>query len=415
MRSIPPALLALALALALVGCPDDDDDATDDDDVTDDDDDDDVPEDWDWRIDEPVADGCVNMEDGSVSPEFSDQCLLYLAQGGNIDLMGIGDPFAGTGSLCAETEDGWTPSGEYESLAAMPDTPACDGDEWNVWGDYVEGRGPGGQAVPEPRPHLPEAAARLARRSDPAGLLHRPRLLEQRGLPLGGRTPSTHRRHSPARGRPRAPRGPADLARLYGADWLDRVDVASPDGVALLMGNLMSHRSTAQVAERLGVTRQTLGRWLGGRVEPRLPDFLACMEATSSLYRGLPLLVERVPLDAVGSTPLSPVASRVLLGLYLDSYRALPRHDSAWLGRRHRLADDDLELALDGLAEGGRIAWTGSHYQPLQVDYVGSPPRESEPELRAEAIDLLSQIVPIKKTYSMRWAPPRSSSTSCWP
>ncbi len=151
------------------------------------------------------------------------------------------------------------------------------------------------------------------------------------------------------------------LARLAGADWSARVSPDSPTGVSLLVADLMAGCEIPEVASRLGVSPQTLYRWLAGRAEPRLPEFLGCVAAGLRLELVLELLT---PENQPDPEPLW--VSDLLLALYLDAYRALPAHDDSWLAGHLYLPPSQVEEGIERLARTGQIVRLGQHWKPAE-------------------------------------------------
>jgi hypothetical protein len=75
----------------------------------------------------------------------------------------------------------------------------------------------------------------------------------------------------------------AAFARFYRTppDWLIGVDPAAPGFVARFLRDQQGDAAISAVAERAGANRFSVARWLAGTVDPRLPDFLRMVEATS--------------------------------------------------------------------------------------------------------------------------------------
>ncbi|HTV25969.1 MAG TPA: hypothetical protein VMG12_45035 [Polyangiaceae bacterium] len=63
--------------------------------------------------------------------------------------------------------------------------------------------------------------------------------------------------------------------------WLDTERLVGGDGVVRFLAELQGERSTVAVARATGKSRFAVARWLAGQTEPRLPDFLSLVHATS--------------------------------------------------------------------------------------------------------------------------------------
>ncbi len=164
--------------------------------------------------------------------------------------------------------------------------------------------------------------------------------------------------------------------------WMHSVDPASPDGVAALLRDLKGTAPVTAVAERAERSRFAVSRWLKGQAEPRLPELLRMIEATSlRLLDWLAALVDPEQLPSIRQswrqleaarelTDSSPWAPGVLLALSLDAYAALPRHDDGWLA--HRLGIDEAVVVrcLQLLATAGQIRRRGRHWHVLRLQSV---------------------------------------------
>jgi DNA-binding transcriptional regulator YiaG len=75
----------------------------------------------------------------------------------------------------------------------------------------------------------------------------------------------------------------AAVARFYrtAPEWLASAEVTAASFVAQLLRDQQGDTPTLVVARRAGVNRFSAARWVAGTVEPRLPDFLRMIEATS--------------------------------------------------------------------------------------------------------------------------------------
>lgn len=164
--------------------------------------------------------------------------------------------------------------------------------------------------------------------------------------------------------------------------WMGRHDPASREGVAAMLADLQGSVPLAEVAARAGRSRFAVSRWLRGKAEPRLPDWLRLLEATSLRaldfvaalvdVRRLPCAVEPwTRLEAARAVAWrSPWAQVVLLGLELRGYRELPAHDDAWLAERLGLTADAVREAMGLLALAGQVREERGRYVPIEVRAV---------------------------------------------
>jgi transcriptional regulator with XRE-family HTH domain len=177
----------------------------------------------------------------------------------------------------------------------------------------------------------------------------------------------------------------ASLARFYGTrpSWAAEHDPASPVGVARLLDDLRGAQSVVDLARRAKLSRCSVSRWLGGRTQPRLPDFLRLVEAASLRVVDLvAVLVEPAALPSIAGewraiearrrgAHAVPWAQAVLRGLELDAYRALPAHVPGWLAGRLGIPTDEEERCLAFLAATGQIRladrWELAHARAIDT------------------------------------------------
>src|SRR5262245_6973210 len=91
------------------------------------------------------------------------------------------------------------------------------------------------------------------------------------------------------------------LARFVspGAAHPEIAPAGRPVAVAPLLRWMGGEQSTLALARLTGFDRTTLGRWLGGKTEPRLPDFLAFVDkATLRLLEFVALFANPAELAA---------------------------------------------------------------------------------------------------------------------
>jgi transcriptional regulator with XRE-family HTH domain len=167
----------------------------------------------------------------------------------------------------------------------------------------------------------------------------------------------------------------AALVRFYGRRpvWLGggeagtALDPSSPEGVRRLIDDLRGSTTTVALAARVGRTRFAVARWLKGEAEPRLPDFLSLLEATSlRMLDFIACLVDPSSLPSIAGTYQNLEATRraaydvpwsqaFLRGLELADYRALPAHQPGWLATRLRLSPALEDECLALLERAGQV------------------------------------------------------------
>lgn len=173
----------------------------------------------------------------------------------------------------------------------------------------------------------------------------------------------------------------AAVTRFYGRrpDWLDRAPITSRAGVAAFLCDLRGRQPLVAVAETSGHNRFALARWYKAAAEPRLPDFLRLVEATSlRLLDLLGALVELDELPAVAEAGRRLAAARriaqeapwshaVLRALELAGYAALDRHQPGWIAVRVGISAAEEERCLRSLAAAGQIVWESGRWRPRAV------------------------------------------------
>ncbi len=143
---------------------------------------------------------------------------------------------------------------------------------------------------------------------------------------------------------------------LEGKDFKDRATVA------LFMRHLQEGRSILELSRSMGRGRVSVGRWLLGQAEPRLPDFLRFIDAASLRvldFLGLLVDVQQLPgaesawavLEAQRTVAYGlPWSHAVLRVLELESYRALERHEPGFIAQRLQISSTEEERCLRALA-----------------------------------------------------------------
>ena len=171
------------------------------------------------------------------------------------------------------------------------------------------------------------------------------------------------------------------VTRFYGRrpDWLDRGSLTSPAGVAAFLTDLRGRQPLGDLAEAVGRNRYALARWFKGEAEPRLPDFLRVVEATSlRLLDFLGAFVDLGNLPAVSAAGEQLAAARriaheapwshaVLHALELSGYSELERHEPGWIAQRVGISRKEEELCLQSLQAAGQIEWSHERWQPRAV------------------------------------------------
>ena len=151
---------------------------------------------------------------------------------------------------------------------------------------------------------------------------------------------------------------------------------------------LAERTTVAALAERSGLSRFAIGRWLSGQRQPRLPDFFRLVDAITA--RVPELVAELVPIASVPALVAryertesarrlafeEPWTEVILRVLESPPYRALPAHVDGYVAARLGISRELEQRALARLSEAGLIRWDGTRYgelRPLTVDTHGTP------------------------------------------
>lgn len=177
---------------------------------------------------------------------------------------------------------------------------------------------------------------------------------------------------------------PGGLRRFYGvpAGFLERLDPCTPEGVVAFLEDRRRDRSFAELSERTGFSRFQLSRWYRGVAQPRLPEFLALVDATTQRVPDwVAILVDPSTVPSLAATWAQleaarslfwrmPHAQLVLLASTLADYRALPAHDDHWLAARLGLEIWQVTGAVEALLATGQVRRDGAHLTLGQVQTV---------------------------------------------
>jgi len=179
------------------------------------------------------------------------------------------------------------------------------------------------------------------------------------------------------------------LERFIGRtpEWVDADTPWSPDTVSALLRDLRGGTSVSELARRTGRARTRVSRWLSGATEPRLPDFLRLVEASSA--RVVDFIAVLVNPESVPSVaPLwrrmearrrgaarVPWTQAVLRALELSDYRALPAHEPGWVARRLGISLEEEERCIAFLRDTGQIRVMDRRLEsdPIAVDTRRTP------------------------------------------
>ena len=160
------------------------------------------------------------------------------------------------------------------------------------------------------------------------------------------------------------------------------------EAVARLLSHLGEGTTLVALAERIGKNRVSVGRWLKGEAEPRLPDLLRVVEASS--LRLLDFVAIFAKPHELASTRAAwerleaqrkvayqlPWSHAVLRVLELEAYRRLERHEEGFIAKRLRISLEEELACLRALSDSKLIVrrkglWTAG--SALTVDTRRDP------------------------------------------
>lgn len=157
-----------------------------------------------------------------------------------------------------------------------------------------------------------------------------------------------------------------------------------------LLRVLAAKQSIAALARSLGRDRTTVARWLQGRTEPKLPDLLRLIEATT--LRLLDVLARFVDPGMLPSTRAahrsltaqrriayeSPWSHAILRALELVDAEGRPRNDTAAVAQSSGLPPSAVRPLLDALAEAGHVRRQRDRWSIATVLTVDTRPDEEQ-------------------------------------
>ncbi|HYP90510.1 MAG TPA: DUF4423 domain-containing protein [Polyangiaceae bacterium] len=167
-------------------------------------------------------------------------------------------------------------------------------------------------------------------------------------------------------------------------------DVREPAGVAQLVRALLADWPIVELAASIGADRTTVGRWVSGATEPKLPELLRIVETTTQrLLDFVALFADPARLastrgpyrDLVVQRRLAyemPWSHAVLRALELEAYRALPRHQPGFVARAVGISPEQEQSCLRALAQAKQIRRRRGHWVLSRVLTVDTRPSEAD-------------------------------------
>jgi transcriptional regulator with XRE-family HTH domain len=143
---------------------------------------------------------------------------------------------------------------------------------------------------------------------------------------------------------------------------------ADDASVAAWLAGLRGNTAIKDVASRVVESRYAVARWLGGETRPRLPEFLALVEALTN--RLSDLVAELVPIESVPALLEAhrqrhasrrvafdePWVAAVMVLLETTAYQDLGRHVDGWIAERLEIPLEVEQRCLAQLEAAGLVS-----------------------------------------------------------
>lgn len=145
--------------------------------------------------------------------------------------------------------------------------------------------------------------------------------------------------------------------------------------VAAWLDSLRGSTTNAELAHRTGRSRSSVGRWLSGESQPRLPEFLQLLDAITGRaaeWAAALVPIERVPTfettfrraRAARRIALElPWSEAVLRVIETTGYRARPRHQVGTIAHALGVDEDTVSGVIRALIDAGVLGLRGEHYE----------------------------------------------------
>lgn len=184
---------------------------------------------------------------------------------------------------------------------------------------------------------------------------------------------------------------PAKLRTFLGSapQWLPKKAGQDGSWIVAFLEELRGSVSLVEVARRMRIHRATVSRWLNGKAQPKLPEFLHLVDVMSErLMDFVALFVEPSRLPACNAAWRELLAHRevayhlpwshaVMRVLELSEYRNLPVHEPGYIARKLSVPLAIESLCLERLAAAGLIVYRQRHWDVVRVLTVDT---RAEPE-----------------------------------
>lgn len=164
------------------------------------------------------------------------------------------------------------------------------------------------------------------------------------------------------------------LQRFFRGSAYALVELTDPNGVAALLRQLRGKVPIATIAVRAGATRSQVSRWLSGATQPRLPQFLAVLEASClRLVDFVAELVDPALLPSVSEAHRALEASRqaahrapwtqaILRCFELSDFNVKAEQTARWIAQRINVPEAEVSTCLTLLESTGQIEKRAGRY-----------------------------------------------------
>lgn len=190
---------------------------------------------------------------------------------------------------------------------------------------------------------------------------------------------------------------------------LARAPLTSTQGVAALLAELKGNTRIAALAREAGLSRFALARWLAGKGEPKLPEFLRFVEFSSlRLLDLLDALVDPEKLTTVRADYQRlraarsigyeyPISQAVLRTLETVDY-ARRGHEPGYIAAALGISLELEQQCLAKLKQAGQIVWRGGRFRPktaVLVDFRKDP--QASQQLKAYWAALAAEHTKVRR------------------
>lgn len=161
--------------------------------------------------------------------------------------------------------------------------------------------------------------------------------------------------------------------------WLPKKASADGSWIVLFLEELRGSVPLVEVARRMNIHRATVSRWMNGKAQPKLPEFLHLVDVMSDrLMDFVALFVEPTRLPACNDAWRELLAQRevayhlpwshaVMRVLELSDYAALSTHEPGFIARKLSIPLAVEALCLERLSAAGLIVKRQRRWEVVRV------------------------------------------------